>query len=173
MLPSINTFSPIHYIQLVVKYVWFARKKKIFMLRLFCNLLLSFANSCNLLLSSSSIGCPLVQSAIECWVYWLPTSALNMYLKGLPTLYLGSFHFRVAWSIVTFSTTRGLSGLAGDLVKNKNYISFFPSCSIQFRIQWIFNKRPTGLNGHLSIRDFTLTSCQKGSYLYINNPIIE
>ena len=36
-----------------------------------------------------------------------------------------------------------------------------------------FNKRPTGLNGHLSIRDFTLTSCQKGSYLYINSPIIE
>ena len=35
------------------------------------------------------------------------------------------------------------------------------------------NKRPTGLNGHLSIRDFTLTSCQKGSYLYINSPIIK
>ena len=35
------------------------------------------------------------------------------------------------------------------------------------------NKRPTCLNGHLSIRDFTLTSCQKGSYLYINSPIIE
>ena len=28
----------------------------------------------------------------------------------------------------------------------------------------IQNKRPTGLNSHLSIRDFTLTSCQKGSY---------
>ena len=27
-----------------------------------------------------------------------------------------------------------------------------------------------GLNGHLSIRDFTLTFCQKGSYLYINSP---
>ena len=37
----------------------------------------------------------------------------------------------------------------------------------------IENKRPTGLNGHLSIGDFTLTSCQKGSYLYINSPIIE
>ena len=37
----------------------------------------------------------------------------------------------------------------------------------------LLNKRPTGLNGHLSIRDFTLTSCQKGSYLYINVPIIE
>ena len=35
------------------------------------------------------------------------------------------------------------------------------------------NKRPTGLNGHLSIRDFTLTSCRKGSYLYINSPIKE
>ena len=30
------------------------------------------------------------------------------------------------------------------------------------------NKRPTGLNGHLSIRDFTLTSCQKSLYLHIN-----
>ena len=34
------------------------------------------------------------------------------------------------------------------------------------------NKRPTGLNGHLSIRDFTLNSCQKGAYLHINSPII-
>ena len=33
------------------------------------------------------------------------------------------------------------------------------------------NKRPTGLNGHLSIRDYTLTSCQKDSCLYINSPI--
>ena len=29
------------------------------------------------------------------------------------------------------------------------------------------NKRHAGINGHLIIRDFTLTSCQKGSYLYI------
>ena len=28
------------------------------------------------------------------------------------------------------------------------------------------NKRPIGLNGHLSIRDSTLTSCQKGSYFH-------
>ena len=35
------------------------------------------------------------------------------------------------------------------------------------------DKRPTGLNSHLSIRDFTLTSCQRESYLYINRPIIE
>ena len=25
---------------------------------------------------------------------------------------------------------------------------------------------------HRSIRDFTLTSCQKGAYLHINNPVI-
>ena len=31
---------------------------------------------------------------------------------------------------------------------------------------------PTGLNGHLSIKDFTLNSCQKGAYLHINRPII-
>ena len=35
------------------------------------------------------------------------------------------------------------------------------------------NKRPICLIIHLSIRDFTLTSCQRGSYLYINSPIIE
>ena len=35
------------------------------------------------------------------------------------------------------------------------------------------NKRPTGPNGHLSIRDSTPTSCQKGSYLHINSHIIE
>ena len=34
------------------------------------------------------------------------------------------------------------------------------------------NKRPTGFNGHQSIRDFTLNSCQKGAYLHINSPII-
>ena len=30
-------------------------------------------------------------------------------------------------------------------------------------------KRPTCIIGHLSIRGSTLTYCQKGSYLYINN----
>ena len=35
------------------------------------------------------------------------------------------------------------------------------------------NKRPMGLNNHLSIRDSTLTSCKKGSYLHINSPSIE
>ena len=30
-----------------------------------------------------------------------------------------------------------------------------------------------GLNGHMSIRHFTLTSCQKCSYLHIKRPIIE
>ena len=30
------------------------------------------------------------------------------------------------------------------------------------------NKRPTGLNGHLSIRDFTLNSCQKSAYLHLD-----
>ena len=36
----------------------------------------------------------------------------------------------------------------------------------------ILNKRPTGLNGHLSIRDFTLYSCQKGAYLHLSSIII-
>ena len=38
---------------------------------------------------------------------------------------------------------------------------------------YIYYKKPTGLNGHTSISDFTPTSCQKDSYLYINSPIIE
>ena len=33
--------------------------------------------------------------------------------------------------------------------------------------------RPTGLNGHLIIRDSTPTSCQKGSYLHNDRPVIE
>ena len=47
--------------------------------------------------------------------------------------------------------------------------------SINWKLIWLAqrNKMPTGPNGHLSNRYFTLTSCQKGSYLYINNPIIE
>ena len=53
-----------------------------------------------------------------------------------------------------------ISKLLGEFVKVVSYISND-------------NKRPTGLNGHLSIRDFTLTSCQRGSYLDINSPIIE
>ena len=33
--------------------------------------------------------------------------------------------------------------------------------------------RPTGLNGHLIIRDSTPTSCQKGSYLHNDSPVIQ
>ena len=36
----------------------------------------------------------------------------------------------------------------------------------------ILNKRPTGLNRHLSISDFTLTPCQRGAYLHTNRPIV-
>ena len=36
-----------------------------------------------------------------------------------------------------------------------------------------FNKMPMVLNGHLSNGDSRLTSCQKGSYLHFNRPIIE
>ena len=38
---------------------------------------------------------------------------------------------------------------------------------------YYFNKRPTGPKGHLSIRNSTLTYCQKGSYLHITSPIME
>ena len=61
----------------------------------------------------------------------------------------------------------------------KNLNSFYPRMlCIKFSWNWPSgsgeeDKRPSGLNGHLSIRDFSLTSCQRGSYLYINSPIIE
>ena len=35
------------------------------------------------------------------------------------------------------------------------------------------NKRPRGIKGYLSIRNFSLTSCQKSSYLHISSHIIE
>ena len=35
------------------------------------------------------------------------------------------------------------------------------------------NKRPKGLNGYPSIKDSTLTSCQKSLYLHISCPMIE
>ena len=35
------------------------------------------------------------------------------------------------------------------------------------------NKRSTGLKGHVGIKDSSLTSCQKGTYLHINSLIIE
>ena len=34
------------------------------------------------------------------------------------------------------------------------------------KMHYFFNKRPTALNGHLSIRDFTLTYCQIAYPLY-------
>ena len=33
------------------------------------------------------------------------------------------------------------------------------------------NNRPTGLNVYMGIRDFTLISCQKHSYLHINSKL--
>ena len=37
----------------------------------------------------------------------------------------------------------------------------------------LWNNRPTCLNGHLSIKDCILTSCQEYSSLHINSPITE
>ena len=60
--------------------------------------------------------------------------------------------------------------------KNQRYETVEKNLTTNFYLEliWflIINKRPEGLNSHLSFRDFTLTSCQRGSYLYINNPII-
>ena len=45
--------------------------------------------------------------------------------------------------------------------------------SHKVKIYQILGKRTTGPNGHLKIRDCTLTPCQKNSYLHINMSIIE
>ena len=45
---------------------------------------------------------------------------------------------------------------------NVNYKQLMTVCS---------NRRPKGLNGHLSIRDSTLTSCQSGSYFIFHIPL--
>ena len=59
-----------------------------------------------------------------------------------------------------------------------NLNSLYPRMlCVRFSWNWPFgsgeidNKRPTGLNVHLSIRDFTLTSRQKGSIFYLNKPL--
>ena len=44
--------------------------------------------------------------------------------------------------------------------------------NIAKELMWKANKRPTGLNGHLSIRDFTLNSYQKCAYLHLSSIII-
>ena len=81
---------------------------------------------------------------------------------------------------------------SGHCSKNK-YISFFfkvlfkherqPNYAQSQRVSFsiakscintsIFDNRHRGLNGHLSIRDSTLASCQKASYLHSNRIIIE
>ena len=60
-----------------------------------------------------------------------------------------------------------------DMLINKKKITE-KAVYIKFNesILLLLNKRPTGLNGHLSIRYFTLNSCQKGAYLHINSPVI-
>ena len=62
-----------------------------------------------------------------------------------------------------------------SLTQHINYHILNTNNILAQRLNWptLKNKRPMGLNGRLSIRDFTLTSCQKDSYLYINSPIIE
>ena len=57
--------------------------------------------------------------------------------------------------------------------RRQKFYNVFPSHVAKINNKDFENKRPTGLNSHPSIRDFTLTSYQRGSYLYINSPIIE
>ena len=64
---------------------------------------------------------------------------------------------------------RLLVGVSRTLVVWKDIESFVTFLFLHF----FLNKSPTWLNGQHSIRDCTLTFCQKGSYLHINSSIIE
>ena len=59
------------------------------------------------------------------------------------------------------------------LVSGGSLFAWLLNISATKYMVFYLNKRPSVLYGQLSIRDSTLTSCQKCSYLYINSPIIE
>ena len=88
-------------------------------------------------------------------IYWRPMSGLQLtcfFLVGLLSLWHSPYQF----SLYLFVKQK----------KNK-----IPSYNNEVNKQE--TKLPICLNGHLSIKDSTLTSCQEGSYLNINSPIIE
>ena len=58
------------------------------------------------------------------------------------------------------------------IIFSKNTSTLLSEKSLTKKVEGMKDKRPPGLNGHLSIRDFTLNSCQKGAYFHINSPII-
>ena len=72
--------------------------------------------------------------------------------------------FNEIWNFPRYLWNPDVGSIHVGLVASKNIWHFL--------LKIKNNKRPTGLNGHLSIRDFTLNSCQKGAYLHINSPII-
>ena len=123
--------------------------------------------------------------------YW----QVSAYLKAGDSRTIGlrlSFHRRCCpfgvLPIGQFKRTYNLS-FADAFKRRKNSYQFLQHCmekSTPFHYNNVLlenffeqnfidmsNKRSTGLNGHLSIQDFARTSCQRGSYLYINSPIIE
>ena len=53
-----------------------------------------------------------------------------------------------------------------------NFLIRFSEATTVLPPQIMLQRGPQALYGHLSIRDFTLTSCQMGAYLHINSPII-
>ena len=63
--------------------------------------------------------------------------------------------------------------LQNFVCRGYKYIYIYEWSFIENTFSYQFsNKRPTGLKGHPSFRDFTLTTCQRGTYLHINSPII-
>ena len=88
--------------------------------------------------------------------------------RNLNLLHLTMLCAKFGWNWLLYSREEGEN--VKRLLTNRPQAIRKAHLSFQCRLA---NKRPTGLNGHLSIRDSTLTSCQKGTYLHINSYIIE
>ena len=84
--------------------------------------------------------------------------------RNLNLLHLTMLCAKFGWNWLLYSREEGEN--VKRLLTNRPQAIRKAHLSFQCRLA---NKRPTGLNGHLSIRDSTLTSCQKGSYQQLHH----
>ena len=91
---------------------------------------------------------------VVCGVIYMHLNRTNLYCSGI-------YIFSPSKPGVARFSLPGSRIIVGRKFSTRNSISF----EIQLKNN---NKMPTGLNGHLSIRDSSLTSCRKCSYRYIS-----
>ena len=96
-----------------------------------------------------------------------PTGQISLYLqvKCAHTVEIGSVNY------THIGKVNGLTLNMDFLLPVKRDFSLYLHEN-EARVK-VSNKRPTGPNGHLGIRDSTMTFGQKGSHLHINSLIIE